>query len=201
MGSVIHETVYSIMKLLDPPGLHAKQRRRLRRRRYVGSGPNHCWHLDGYDKLKPYVICIHGCIDGFSREVIWLRAYKTNNDPKVIARYYMYLEAVKEKNGLPKVLRADLGTENVCVEIMHRLLRCSHADHWAGDRSFMYERSTSNQRIEFFWSIVRRQCVQFWMDMFGYLSYEGLFTGDYLDKELIQFSFTNLIQVSFIYIL
>lgn len=27
-------------------------------------GPNHMWHIDGYDKLSPYGLTIHGCIDG-----------------------------------------------------------------------------------------------------------------------------------------
>lgn len=27
-------------------------------------GPDFVWHLDGYDKLKPYGFAIHGCIDG-----------------------------------------------------------------------------------------------------------------------------------------
>ena len=28
--------------------------------------PNFLWHCDGYDKLKPFGIAIHGCIDGYS---------------------------------------------------------------------------------------------------------------------------------------
>ena len=28
-------------------------------------GPNYLWHMDGYDKLKPYGFCIHGAIDGY----------------------------------------------------------------------------------------------------------------------------------------
>lgn len=28
-------------------------------------GPDFVWHLDGYDKLKPYGFAIHGCIDGY----------------------------------------------------------------------------------------------------------------------------------------
>lgn len=193
--SVARHTVYSIMELLDPSGLHARLRRRLRRRRYFVSGPNHCWHLDGNDKLKPYGICIHGCIDGYSREIVWLRAYKTNNDPKVIAGYF--LEAVCEKNGCPKVIRADRGTENVHVEIMQRLLRRNHTDQFSADRSFLYGRSTSNQRIEFFWGIARRHCLQFWMDAFASLSFEGFFCGDDIDKGLIQFCFTTLVQVRY----
>ena len=39
-------------------------------------GPNDVWHLDGYDKLKPYGFSIHGCIDGY---VNWLNIdYKMN---------------------------------------------------------------------------------------------------------------------------
>ena len=25
---------------------------------------DHVWHVDGYDKLKPYGFPVHGCIDG-----------------------------------------------------------------------------------------------------------------------------------------
>ena len=50
--SVVLHTVYSIMELLDQCGLHARLRRRLSRRRYFVSGPNHCWHVYGDDKLK-----------------------------------------------------------------------------------------------------------------------------------------------------
>lgn len=40
---------------------------------YNSSGPSHQWHMDGYDKLKPYGIAIHGCIDAFSRRILWLK--------------------------------------------------------------------------------------------------------------------------------
>ncbi|KAL5515272.1 hypothetical protein EMCRGX_G000417 [Ephydatia muelleri] len=33
-------------------------------RTYVNKGPNWCWHIDGYDKLKPFGFPIHACIDG-----------------------------------------------------------------------------------------------------------------------------------------
>lgn len=31
---------------------------------YINQGPNFVWHVDGYDKLSPYGLDIHGCIDG-----------------------------------------------------------------------------------------------------------------------------------------
>jgi len=190
---VSRDVVYGIMKVLDPQGINCRLSRRLKRRRYFARGPNHIWHMDGYDKLKPYGICIHGCIDGFSRELIWLEAHNTNNDPKVIAGYF--IEAVSVKEGCPLVVRSDLGTENGHVEMMQRFFRRDDHDEYAGERSFMYGRSTSNQRIEFWWGILRKQCAQFWMTFFKQLDEEGVFSGNFLDKGLIQFCFMKLIQV------
>lgn len=50
--------------------------------------------MDAYDKLTPYGIAISGCIDGFSRKIIWLRVGRTASNPKVIAGYY--IQAVKD---------------------------------------------------------------------------------------------------------
>ena len=73
--------------------------------------------MDGYDKLKPYGFCIHGCVDGYvhqsvmvqkiiiitnsnllyyrySRKVIWFTLASSNSDPRVIVRYY--LEAIEK---------------------------------------------------------------------------------------------------------
>jgi hypothetical protein len=71
---------------------------------------NSVWHADGYDKLKPYDLPIHGCIDDFSRKVIWLYVTQSNNSPDNIAAYY--LDSVKELGGCPRKLNTDLGTEN-----------------------------------------------------------------------------------------
>lgn len=80
---VTQEIVRELLSYLDPTGVEVRKRRRLRRRQYYNKGPNFLWHVDSYDKLKPYGICINGCIDGFSRQIIWLRAGSTSSDPKV----------------------------------------------------------------------------------------------------------------------
>ena len=46
--------------------------RRLKRSQYYACGPNFIWHVDGYDKLKQFVFCIHGSSDAFSRKILWL---------------------------------------------------------------------------------------------------------------------------------
>lgn len=39
--------VAEIMRDIDPVGVQLRRRRKLKRRRYVNSGPNYCWHVDG----------------------------------------------------------------------------------------------------------------------------------------------------------
>ena len=94
-----------LLALMDPAGSSIRRSRRLNRRMYLNKGPNYLWHVDGYDKLKPYGIAIHGCIDGlvwnsyvqlfnnfqnsYSRKIMWLNAASSNNDPRVIGSYFM----------------------------------------------------------------------------------------------------------------
>ena len=119
--TVSQDAVRLLLQILDPAGVAQRKRRRLRRRKYRGVGPNYIWHVDSYDKLKPYGICVNGCIDGFSRQIIWLEAGTTSSDSKVIAGYM--INAVVELGGCPRRMRADRGTENVVLKAMQTFLR------------------------------------------------------------------------------
>ncbi|KAJ7998239.1 hypothetical protein DPEC_G00220530 [Dallia pectoralis] len=77
---------------------------------------------------------------------------------------------------------------------MQIFLRPNHPDSFAGDRSFLYGRRAANQRIEAWWGTLRKQSAQFWMNLFKTFQDDGHFTGDFLDKSLIQFCFLNLVQ-------
>ena len=189
---VSQSTVRFLLHIIDHEGIMLRKRNRLRRRTYRNSGPDFMWHVDSYDKLKPYGICINGAVDGFSRQVIWMEAYTTSSDPKVVGNYYM--DAVNLRKGCPKIMRADRGTENVYIEGMHTFLRYDHPDELA-HRSFRYGPSVHNQRIEWWWGFLRKQCSQFWMNLFQSFKDDDSFTGDFLDKNLIQFCFLQMIQV------
>ncbi|OWF42828.1 hypothetical protein KP79_PYT24962 [Mizuhopecten yessoensis] len=102
------EEVRLLMSILDSAGTELRRRHKLRRRLYCSKGPNYIWHFDSYDKLRPYGICINGCLDGFSRKVIWLNAYHTISDPRVIGGYY--LSALEKLGGCPLIVRSDKGT-------------------------------------------------------------------------------------------
>ena len=157
-----------IMKAIDPEGVAARKRRSLKRRLYYSKGPNWVWHLDGYDKLKPYGFAIHGCIDGYSRRVLWLTVLSSNKDPNIVCR--KFLDEIMSVGGVPRKVIADRGTENVHVASVQKFLRRNDNELSRGmDAAFQYGKSISNQRIEAFWSQLRRSCTDWWIRYFRQL--------------------------------
>ena len=75
---VQRDIVMNILKEIDLEGTNMQKTRRLRRRKYVSEGLNSCWHADGYNKVKPYGFPVHGCIDGCSGRILWLKVTKYN---------------------------------------------------------------------------------------------------------------------------
>ena len=57
------------LKELDLQGSQDSRRHCLKQRVYNVPGPNFCWNVDGYDKIKPYGFPLHGAIDGYSRRL------------------------------------------------------------------------------------------------------------------------------------
>ena len=109
---------------------------------------------DGYDKLKPYDFEVHGCTDGSSRRVLWLSFIRSNKDPKEVCNLYLnYLLIAK---GVPGKIVADRDTENVNIAGSQRFFRQNHSDNLSGYHSFQFGKSATNQRIESFWSQLRR---------------------------------------------
>lgn len=151
------------------------------------------WHVDGYDKLKPYGLPNHGCIDGYSRKIIWLRAVHSNNNPEVIAR--LFLNAVREIGGCPEKVRSDCGTENVTLATIQCYLRRNHGDENAGTKSHMYGPSHSNQRIEGWWSFLRRNRSSFMIDFFKEMVNDGLYNpANELELYCFQYCFASVLQ-------
>ena len=144
--NIRRDKVTQAMREIDPEGAENRRRRRLQRRRYRSPGPNFIWHLDGWDKLKPYGFCVHGCVDGFSRRILWLEVNVTNKNPNVMLHHFLC--TVQQLEGVPRLLRTDLGTENVWISAIQKLLRRNGTDSLAGEKSVIQGKSSANQRIE-----------------------------------------------------
>ena len=147
-------TVQILFRELDSEGSRLRQIHRLKRRECLNPGPNYWWHADGYDKLKPYGFPVHGCIDGFSRMILWLKLTKSNNDPRIIGDFF--LNAILERDGCPTLIRTDRGTENSIMATALCFLRRNDTDSQSGINPHRYGSSHSNQRIEAWWAYLRR---------------------------------------------
>ncbi|KAI9521602.1 hypothetical protein NQZ68_003756 [Dissostichus eleginoides] len=189
---VKRDDVMKLLRELNPRGCERRSRRRFTRRTYHSMGPNYMWHADGYDKLKPFGVALSGCIDGFSRKVLWLECGPTNNNPRVIAQYF--LKCVRNLGVIPMRLRTDCGTENGIMAAIQCTLRHHHHDYHSGASSHMYGTSMTNQRIEAWWSILRKGRSQFWMELFADLRDAGYFNGSHEHQCLLRFCFIDVIQ-------
>jgi hypothetical protein len=92
---VSRSLVWSSLTTVDAEGIEARRSRRLVRRRFYSNGPNETWSLDGHDKLKRWGFPIHGCVDVYSRYLIWLRVSISNRDARYPLAYY--LDAIEEQ--------------------------------------------------------------------------------------------------------
>ena len=135
-----------LCRQLDPVGCHERKAHPQQRRQYTNPGRNFAWHTDGYDKLKPYGFPIHGCVDGFSRRVLWLKVSRTNNDPAVVAGFYLH--TVENEGGCPVILRTENGTENTLIAGVQSFFHHDGQDEYAGTKAHVYGSSHSNQCIE-----------------------------------------------------
>lgn len=183
---VPREVVATVVRELDPVGCELRRSKRLKRRKYSSPGPNYCWHTDGYDKLKPFGFPIHGCIDGWSRRIMWLQVARSNNNPEIPAENF--LQCVTECGGCPVKVRSDCGTENGILAAIQCEFRGTADAHVFGS-------SPANQRIEGWWSFYRRNRSTWWINYFKDLIEKDAFhPGNQLEEEALWYCFSGILQ-------
>jgi len=183
--TIPREQIRLALLSIDPEGVQLRQQRRLLRRTYHVDMPSKKFHMDGYDKLKPYGFSIYATIDGYSRFIPQLCVMVSNKEPNQVG--HAFLDGIMENGGFPQKTISDYGTETVVVAgIMETIV---------GSDSHTYTSSQRNQRIESWWSQLRKGSTTYMMNLFALLESEGLVNyGDPYHKDLIRYSFMPSIQ-------
>lgn len=116
-------------------------------------------HLDGNHKLIRWRFVVHGCIDGYSRCITYLKC-STNNKGDTVLQ--LFLEAV-ETYHMPLRVRMDHGTENIAVA--RHILNY----HGINGNHVITGSSVHNQRIERLWRDLNENVSSCYRNLFYYL--------------------------------
>ena len=146
--------VHEMLQNEDSKGLEfcrPSSKKKERKRLFSRNGPLNAVSLDGHEKLYGYQnwtfpLGVYGCLDTYSRKVLFLSVCYSNSNPMIIGR--KYLQFLHEVRTLPRFIWIDCGTGNMATIQTYLSSNVSDLDDPVD--SVIYGPSTTN-KIDRWW--------------------------------------------------
>lgn len=151
--------IREILSHINSVGSALRRRAAIQGRQYNVRAPNHLWQIDGNHKLVSWRFVIHGCTDGYSKAIVYLKC-ATNNLVSIVLQYFI---GGTHDFGLPLRVREDHGVENVDVS---KFMVENRGDNRG---SFIAGCGIHNVRIERLWREMNRVVIAFYKYIFNFL--------------------------------
>jgi hypothetical protein len=120
---------------------------------------------------------------------------RSNNAPETVAQFY--LDCVRQNRSCLLQTRTDCGSENGVIDAAQCYFRSSDNGPLQGEQAHAYGISTHNQRIENWWSHLKKTCTSWWIQFFKDLvENKQLNLDDEFTKECLWFAFNGVLQSS-----
>ncbi|KAJ6486345.1 hypothetical protein DFH09DRAFT_948853 [Mycena vulgaris] len=148
--------IAQLLNTVERDEVEKRKQKKFRRRRYYCAGVGDLWCFDQHDKWKHFGLWPHVGLDPFSGQIVWLKIWWTNRNPKLITSYY--LGAGRKKGGIPLITQSDPGSENYGTANFHMVTRQRLDPTLDGtlQHKWMKEHG-SNVKPEIIWSLLRHQ--------------------------------------------
>lgn len=79
----------NILNVIEPEAVQARKHRKFTRREFYTAGVNEFWAMDQHDKMKKYGLRYHVCVQPASGRIMWLKAWWTNSNPRIVLKFYL----------------------------------------------------------------------------------------------------------------
>ena len=158
--------LYNLIKILDPDGV-AQQRYDLQWTwgKYIVSGPNFIWSINGYCKLNMFGFEIYGAMNAYSQYIVWI--YIEVSAHISISCLWQFLNTAKKTDKISRIIRSDWEMKTDLLAAAHHYLCCDHKSDILFKNCFFYETSIKNQWIESWWNQLNKTLIYCWC--VGYL--------------------------------
>ena len=188
--------VYNMLTEMDPEGLEGRSVEK-KKQPFESDGPLWTVSLDGHDKLCGYQnwtfpLGIYGCLDTFSRKILFLFVCHSNSSPLIIGK--KYLEYLCQTLKMPRFMRIDRGTETGKMATAHVYLMNKMGIMEDPVDSVIYGPSTSS-KIERWWRDLHERLEQYFkVQLRELLASRAYDPHNEHDRQLLAYAFTPVIQ-------